>query len=151
MPWKSSLWCKNKHYQTKETRGLQAHCLVCKREKTKAAYSSDPARYKVILQNAKRQYEKRKNDSVFKWQVFVSHLKRQYGLSEIDYLGMLWKSKGRCYNGFCRKTDKLCVDHHHTSGRIRGLLCDSCNRALGLLQDSPSVIKGLKDYLQKAA
>jgi hypothetical protein len=42
------------------------------------------------------------------------------------------------------------VDHNHTTGKVRGLLCSSCNGALGLFKDNPEVVAAallyLKDY-----
>ena len=46
--------------------------------------------------------------------------------------------------------DQLCVDHDHVTGRIRGLLCNNCNRILGLLRDSPTLIKQFLEYLGEA-
>ena len=45
---------------------------------------------------------------------------------------------------------KLVVDHCHTSGKVRGLLCHNCNRALGLLQDDIGSIQRALKYLEKS-
>jgi hypothetical protein len=45
---------------------------------------------------------------------------------------------------------KIVVDHCHTTGAIRGLLCHNCNRALGLLKDDINVIKNAINYLESA-
>ena len=44
---------------------------------------------------------------------------------------------------------RLYVDHCHKTGKIRGLLCNSCNTALGLLKDDISLFKRSIDYLNK--
>jgi hypothetical protein len=49
-----------------------------------------------------------------------------------------------------RHSCKLVVDHCHTGGQVRGLLCHNCNRALGLLQDSVPALKAAVKYLQGA-
>lgn len=42
----------------------------------------------------------------------------------------------------------LCVDHCHVSGKVRGLLCDSCNRALGLFKDSEIMLTKAIEYVK---
>ena len=44
----------------------------------------------------------------------------------------------------------LCLDHSHAEGKVRGVLCPACNKALGLLKDNVSNIESLKSYLQKS-
>ena len=41
------------------------------------------------------------------------------------------------------------VDHDHTTGSVRGLLCSKCNRSIGLLQDSIEVLESAVKYLKK--
>lgn len=43
----------------------------------------------------------------------------------------------------------LSVDHCHKTGQVRGLLCNTCNRGLGLLQDDPALLKAGAEYLQR--
>lgn len=43
---------------------------------------------------------------------------------------------------------KLVVDHCHVTGKVRGLLCHNCNRALGLLKDSVDNLSKAIDYLK---
>lgn len=47
-----------------------------------------------------------------------------------------------------RRLIALTVDHCHITGRVRGLLCVRCNRALGLVRDSSAVLRGIAAYLQ---
>ena len=47
------------------------------------------------------------------------------------------------------RTEVLCVDHHHFTNEVRGLLCQRCNRAIGLLGDDPTVIRSAINYLTK--
>lgn len=42
----------------------------------------------------------------------------------------------------------LCADHNHETGKKRGLLCNDCNRALGLFQDSSALLLKAANYLQ---
>lgn len=46
------------------------------------------------------------------------------------------------------KKKNLAVDHCHKTGVIRGFLCSHCNRALGLMDDDPALIRALADYVE---
>jgi hypothetical protein len=46
---------------------------------------------------------------------------------------------------------RLAIDHSHTNGKLRGFLCGHCNRALGLADDSPELLRKMADYLEKGA
>lgn len=41
------------------------------------------------------------------------------------------------------------VDHHHATGAVRGMLCFSCNAALGHFRDEPEVLRRAADYLER--
>ena len=50
----------------------------------------------------------------------------------------------------CSSTHKLCIDHCHVTGKVRGMLCNSCNRGIGLLKDNPEVLMAAVKYLSNA-
>jgi hypothetical protein len=50
----------------------------------------------------------------------------------------------------CQKECKLCLDHDHATGRIRGWLCFKCNTALGKLGDTVAGLERAIAYLKKA-
>jgi Recombination endonuclease VII len=64
----------------------------------------------------------------------------------------LWPMSTHCE--ICRRLPsakkRICLDHCHLTGKFRGWLCDSCNRALGLFQDNPAVLIAAATYLRKA-
>jgi hypothetical protein len=70
--------------------------------------------------------------------------KSRYGITEVEYRALLQATPACpiCLDSF--DTAMPCVDHDHSSGRIRGLLCRPCNRAVGMLGDDP-------DRLRRAA
>lgn len=85
------------------------------------------------------------------------YYKRVYGILAKDYKEMHKKQNGLCaicYSpGFNMKDlnePQLVVDHCHSTGKVRGLLCHNCNRALGLFQDLVGVVENAKRYLEGA-
>lgn len=48
-----------------------------------------------------------------------------------------------------RKERKFAIDHHHGTGRMRGLLCFTCNAGLGLFRDSKSLLRQAIEYLKE--
>lgn len=74
-------------------------------------------------------------------------LKHRYGLSEQDFEN-LKESQNNCCIG-CNKEVLLCVDHCHKTGEIRGLLCRTCNAAIGLAKEDVEILKNLVSYLER--
>lgn len=72
---------------------------------------------------------------------------KQYGLTPEAYRQLIGQQDGRC--AICGKREsKLQVDHDHATGKVRGLLCRSCNVALGHLDDSPLTCRQAAYYLE---
>jgi hypothetical protein len=83
-------------------------------------------------------------------------IKKRYGMGIDDFLGLLESQEDCCliclgrfdFSGY-HKTDKSpVVDHDHTTGVVRGLICKKCNIALGCFKDSPAVIASALRYLR---
>jgi hypothetical protein len=76
------------------------------------------------------------------------NLKKLYGVSSADYERMFTEQGGVCYICSSPPTRKhLDIDHCHASGKVRRLLCNACNKALGLLNDDLDRVTKLADYL----
>jgi 5-methylcytosine-specific restriction endonuclease McrA len=76
-------------------------------------------------------------------------VQRIYGLKPGEYQKMLDAQDGRC--AICGNkpvTIRLAVDHDHVTGRVRGLLCRRCNRALGLWEGDPQKMRNLISYVR---
>lgn len=71
--------------------------------------------------------------------------KRKYGISLDDYTQLLLAQGGGC--ALCGKTNKLNLDHSHLSGVVRGILCSTCNMAIGNLGDSAEGLNRALQYL----
>lgn len=121
-------------------------CRVCQalRNRTRRVADVDTCRAK----DRKRVAAWRKNNPV---KALAVDLKR-FGLT-VDQYNQLAEEQ----NGVCKLCDRfrpnkrakrLCVDHDHRTGKIRGLLCDPCNRSLGVLGDTVEQFERILDYLK---
>jgi hypothetical protein len=54
-----------------------------------------------------------------------------------------------CGNPPDGKWGELAIDHCHEGGGFRGLLCSSCNMALGLFKDDPDILRKAAEYVEK--
>ena len=81
-----------------------------------------------------------------------SRLKHFYGITHEEYLAME-EAQGNCC-AICKapkaslKGRGWCTDHCHTTGKVRGLLCTSCNKGLGLFKDDPTKLEAAVEYLR---
>jgi len=79
--------------------------------------------------------------------------KSKYNLTQFEYEQFLFNQKGNCaicpkqLNNSTRDTVPH-VDHNHKTGKVRGLLCGACNKAIGLLQDNPQTCMNAATYLK---
>ena len=126
----------------------QGHCKECDKAKGKAWNIANPDKVK---------------DRVRRWQSYNpkkirnNYLKSKYNLS-IEQYGQLLIIQ-HCVCAICNKSEivkdarsgklkDLAVDHCHETGKIRGLLCDRCNRGIGLLQDNFEITQSATNYLK---
>lgn len=125
---------KSLEFFTKEKKcldGVRPICLKCYRV-TKTTY-------------------RRKNKSIIK----NANLKYYYGITFEYYEFMLNKQQGKC--AICQNFPKsltkngklkdLAVDHDHKTGKVRGLLCTSCNRGLGNFYDNKDLLIKAIEYI----
>jgi Recombination endonuclease VII len=78
-------------------------------------------------------------------------INRTYGLSLEQFDALFVRQGGVCAICHRRPKGDLCVDHCHRTGRVRGLLCRSCNMVLGLYRDDPNLMRAATAYLEVAA
>ena len=107
---------------------LSSSCKECDKARVKKRHEEDPSRAKG-------------ND-----------LKRKYGITLDEHNKMFDEQNGVCY--LCKKPGdgrwkKLCVDHDHTTGKVRKLLCRSCNTALGQVGDNIDLLENMIMYLKQ--
>lgn len=106
--------------------GIEYKCKECLNAYRTASYKSDPA---------KRRAE---------------NLLYKFGLTVAGYDAMRERQGGVCAICLrpCGSGKRLAVDHDHTTGKIRGLLCLNCNQALGKLDDSLALLDAAAAYLR---
>jgi hypothetical protein len=138
-------------------------CTKCKNEKDLSEFYHTRADCKECMLKYRREryasnpYDKEYAEK-YKYARKGYRLKQRYGISVEEYESLLILQNGVCAicmgaeNFFC-KVDKtirsLAVDHDHESKKIRGLLCNKCNRGIGLFQDNTSLLDAAKSYLEK--
>jgi hypothetical protein len=77
---------------------------------------------------------------------------RKYGITEQAWDHLLARQDGRC--AVCRtatpggRGESWHIDHDHVTGQVRGLLCQRCNLAIGMLGDSPDRIRAALRYIE---
>jgi hypothetical protein len=77
-------------------------------------------------------------------------LRREFGITLAQYNAVLEFQGGKC--AICNRPvrefkTRLAVDHSHTSGLLRGLLCWRCNKALGVFRDDLNRLRAAVEYL----
>lgn len=124
-------------------------CRECRTEKQRAYYASLPPET--------AEERKKRNEYLAKWrlknvdkvkeQSRVKHLQRKFNLTAEQYDTMSKTQGGVCAicQDKCETGMNLAVDHCHTTGKIRGLLCKNCNTAIGLFkEDTDNMLKAIK-------
>lgn len=117
--------------------GLYSFCKLCKKQAVTNWRRVNKDKYNASM----RAYGKIHRIRI--------HYKRQYGMELDDYWKLWDKQQGKC--AICEQFQKgkrrLVVDHCHTSGIVRGLLCYGCNRGIAVL-DKPELLQEAVKYLQ---
>ena len=73
------------------------------------------------------------------------HYIRKYGITLDEYETMCVAQDHKCL--ICTKVKPLVVDHCHSEGHIRGLLCAQCNSVLGMAYDDVAILTAAINYL----
>lgn len=82
-----------------------------------------------------------------------THLLKTFGITLEQYNEVLAEQGGVCAickrQQNCMRMKNLAVDHNHKTGKVRGLLCGSCNCGIGHLSDNPEVAMAAAEYLKR--
>lgn len=112
------------------------------RNENRSAYRQSAARYRRNHPDRTKNYR----------------LRTKYGISIEEYYSLLKKQNGKCAicgneetatHNFYKQKQDLAVDHCHKTGKIRGLLCQDCNRGIGKFHEDITILKNAIEYLQR--
>jgi hypothetical protein len=121
----------------RRTDGYSFYCKECANQKARDRYNerrSDPEWYRM-------EQEKERD----------RHLRRTFGINIEQYNQMLEVQGGKCaicLSTECKSGYAFAVDHCHTTGAIRGLLCRDCNTSLGKFNDNIETLQRAVKYLR---
>ena len=134
-----------------------SYCNLCDTYKSVSEFRKLTKKSKNGLAHRCKECAK-KNDAKYRERNVVKNRKNNYGITEKEYQELKRGQEGIC--AICRKPETfivkgkaidLCVDHDHTTGLVRGLLCMSCNQGLGYFKDSVESLSNAIDYLRNTA
>ena len=144
---KKQTHCKRGHTYIEGSFYLSVHkdghefrqCKQCLREYQRARYAAlspeeRAARRKSFPSAAKGKHYQRKY---------------KYGITEAAYRELLIAQDGLCI--VCLKEGATHLDHDHETGTVRGILCGSCNRAIGLFREDPDALEFAAEYVKGVA
>lgn len=113
-------------------------------------HPSNPTVCKNCLADRQRKYRKKRTPEYWQTKDRKYTIKKLYGLSVEDVEAMDARQGGVCAICATPPTSAkyLHIDHCHSTGKVRGLLCNGCNRALGFINDRPEVAEAAARYLR---
>ena len=90
------------------------------------------------------EYNKERKDDLADW-----HMQRKYGITIQEKHEMLSNQKDSCKICGTKINMQCHVDHCHSTGKVRGLLCGPCNMALGQVGDNIQTLENMIKYLKE--
>lgn len=142
--------------------GLCARCIDCTKERQRQWRAKNPEKARECWKRSREKHLDKCLERARQWRRKYPErqqlakrkcrLRKEYGLTIAEYDAMVAAQKGRC--AICRnppragsRKDKLHIDHDHVTGKVRGLLCDLCNRGVGMLRDDPKIMRSAARYV----
>jgi hypothetical protein len=134
---------------------LHSYCKECCSQRNKAHWTAHKERcrrtnkiwrdaHKESIAKRKKEWARANPDKI------TEHNFKRYGITIETYTSMCVAQDNRC--AICHLSElKLHVDHDHKTGLVRGLLCTSCNKMLGLAYDNPDILTEGASYLSRSS
>jgi hypothetical protein len=116
------------------------------RENRRKHYAANPEKIKENNERWRANHPNHRiHDPVYRREC---HLMKEYGITVEEYEKMSIAQNNVCVICSGDNSGKvLHVDHDHNTGEVRGLLCNGCNTALGMIHDNPLTALGIYKYL----
>lgn len=131
--------------RTKRGWAWDSRCIDCRRRECKRYGATNKE-----SRNARLRAWRRKNPAAATKNDRNRRLRRQYGITVAEVEKMRKRQNGRC--AICqKKTNRLFVDHCHTKGHVRALLCQTCNTFLGWYEKKADTILKFQQYISTHA
>ncbi len=105
----------------------------------------DDGKTQPYMKEYNRDPENSARAAYYQWQRKLS----SYGITENEYNRMLCEQGSVCK--LCSNPDpqgiRLAIDHNHSTGKVRDLLCGRCDKMIGLSLENPEILRAAADYL----
>ena len=137
-------------------------CKPCRAQDQREYYVANPDKFKAYKARARNEtieertarIQKRKDEAPAKRRIarWKWHIRRTLGATAEQYEDMFTAQGGKC--AICATTEpggnrsRFSIDHCHDTGKIRGLLCVSCNSGLGYFKDNVDRLNAAASYLE---
>ena len=126
-------------------------CRVCHEEKPLDGFYKNAARkdgHQTICKECEKAASRKHWHGMSTERRRDKHYKRFYDIGIEKVQELIDKQEGRC--AICGDVlSHIHVDHNHSTGEVRGILCPSCNTGLGKMKDSIDVLTSAISYLEK--
>ena len=128
------------HKQSRSKDGRQRVCKECNTASVKRWQKDNPERYAEYYKS---------RDAIYS----ADSRKRakKYGMTPEELSEFLLSTDGVCTICGRHPNNWLVVDHCHKTGKVRGVLCEKCNQALGLMDDNAEYLESAIAYLKANA
>ncbi len=147
---------REEFYRSTSKDGLRGACMKCERERARDWQKLHPESRRRSVRKWRTAHPETSRIKSREWKLRNKDkcsdmgLKYSYGISLVGYRSLLEKQGGHCAicrNGKC--DTRLVVDHRHSTGTVRGLLCHNCNLLLGHCKENVRILNSAKEYLEK--
>ena len=137
-------------FQNKVSNKLMSACKDCRNKKQRDYRHENPERQHEIDRAAYQRQQQHRIEYARKYRkenpdkTMDTNLKGKYGITRQDYFEILENQGNKCAicGKECSKHSRhLALDHNHTTGKVRGIVCDGCNFGIGFLENH------IQDYI----